>query len=514
MSLGLSNWFNRNSDSELNEQLLRLVSQESGWNRVYALMLIFSTIIATLGLLINSTAVVIGAMLIAPLFWPVMGAAVGMVTSRRHLAGRSFITLLASVVLVLVTSFLVAKLTPFTQVTDEIAARSNPTLLDLVIALAVSVIGVLAVYYPRISHSATGVALAIALLPPLCVSGIGLAFGSMEIFWRALLLFSSTVAAMVLVGIVTLYWLGFKPKYKDEVERLRIGFVGSLIIVVLLSVPLYWYLKETLNQGKIRSDLLNELEAEVKALSPQARLGSQRVRFERGGVEVEANVFLPEGSKVTVEEKEMILDRLSRVAGDSVELQLNLVNTLILTKIEDQQELELKRDIEARVKEMVNEDDLYVQSVSVKFENMFQEGIWVGVGLKKTGLENVPSDLVNRLERLLESEFGQDFYLEVEVLPVYVLDQENNLKDEERIKLVVDTYLRGMGIEAGVGEVAAGIPTNKDADDPVKAIWVVVYSERQLDLNEEQKALLIKELESEFGQKIELSIQGVVATSL
>src|SRR5690606_21179451 len=127
--------------------------------------------------------------------------------------------------------------------TPEILSRVNPNLLDLFIALASSVIGIFAVYYPRISSSAAGVAISSALLPPLCVSGIGLANRSIDLFKGSFLLFSSNLAAIVFAGALTLYLLGFKPRREQDQKRFSFGLLISSIFIIALSIPLAIYLQ-------------------------------------------------------------------------------------------------------------------------------------------------------------------------------------------------------------------------------------------------------------------------------
>lgn len=135
----------------LQEELLDNVSEEITLSKRYLWLIISSAIIAALGLIINSSAVVIGAMLISPLFWPILGLSLSIITSRKKLARRSSLNLIVSIALVIGISFLAGSLSPFPQINNEISSRTAPTLLDLCIALASSFIGVLAFYHPKIS---------------------------------------------------------------------------------------------------------------------------------------------------------------------------------------------------------------------------------------------------------------------------------------------------------------------------------------------------------------------------
>ena len=138
--------------------------------------IVFSAGIATLGLTLGSPAVIIGAMLISPLMSPIMGSGLALAAGDLFLAVRSTINIVLSSVLAVGLSMLLVILLPFREMTQEIAARTQPNTLDLVIALFSGAVGALAVCKSvrGVATSIPGVAIAVALMPPLCVTGYGL----------------------------------------------------------------------------------------------------------------------------------------------------------------------------------------------------------------------------------------------------------------------------------------------------------------------------------------------------
>lgn len=305
-------------DKRLQDKLIENVAEEIELSRSYILLLVFSTIIASFGLLINSAAVVIGAMLISPLFWPLMGLTVGIFTTRRQLAGRALANIALSILAALLIAAIIGWVTPLSEVTPEIQSRLQPTILDLFIALASSVIGVAAIYYPRISQTATGVAMSIALLPPLCVSGLGIAFGSWDIFWRAGLLFGTNVVAIIFAGLITLYVLRFRPSRKAEEERFRIGLFASFLALVLLSIPLSIYLRDSLTQTSIKQEIRAGLTEEIAMINPEAAIDEVEVEYVPSvddEVRVHATVYMPEGAFLTVSEQSSIIQHLADSVG-------------------------------------------------------------------------------------------------------------------------------------------------------------------------------------------------------
>ena len=143
----------------------------------FFVLLICSAVIATLGLISNSTAVVIGAMIVAPLMDPILSLAFGLTISDNRLVKRSAITVVIGVLTVVGTAWLLASVFGASEVNREMTSRTAPNLIDLVIAVAAAVAGAFTLSRDRLSNSIAGVAIAVALVPPLCVTGIGLSLG-------------------------------------------------------------------------------------------------------------------------------------------------------------------------------------------------------------------------------------------------------------------------------------------------------------------------------------------------
>ena len=144
----------------------------------FFVLLVCSAVIATLGLISNSTAVVIGAMVVAPLMDPILSLAFGLAVSDGKLIRRSAVTVMFGVAAVVGTASLLSLMLGISNVQSEIIGRTSPNLIDLGIAVAAAVAGSFSMTRERLSNSIAGVAIAVALVPPLCVSGIGLTLGS------------------------------------------------------------------------------------------------------------------------------------------------------------------------------------------------------------------------------------------------------------------------------------------------------------------------------------------------
>ncbi len=146
-------------------------------------------VIASVGLNVNSTAVIIGAMLISPLMGPIVGAGFGLGMYDFELLKKSFKNLLIATLVSLMVSTLYFYLSPFKEVQSELLARTSPNIYDILIAFFGGLVGVIAVTRVEKGNPIPGVAIATALMPPLCTAGYGLAVGNYSYFFGALYLY-------------------------------------------------------------------------------------------------------------------------------------------------------------------------------------------------------------------------------------------------------------------------------------------------------------------------------------
>jgi uncharacterized hydrophobic protein (TIGR00271 family) len=208
-----------------------------------AILLFLSTVIATCGLLSNSVAVVIGAMLIAPLMRPVMSAAGAIVMGWPDRLVESLVLVAAMAIAAIVISVGIAYLAPdMVAIPDQVMYRTQPTYFDLAIALAAGAGGAYTMTRKE-SSAIPGVAMAVSLLPPLASCGILLVFAENELALRAFILFVTNFFAMTLASTVVFLLSGISP---EDTRRESARFIGTLIFVFLLlvagiSIPLYYY---------------------------------------------------------------------------------------------------------------------------------------------------------------------------------------------------------------------------------------------------------------------------------
>ncbi len=200
----------------------------------YVILMFLSSVLATVGLFLNSASVVIGAMLLAPLMQPIVSASMGALRSDQSLLGGAMRTVFTGVMIALFCAASIAFALPLESLTDEISARLSPSLLDLMVALASGVAAAYAQNNDRMVGSLAGVAIAVALVPPLATAGIGIGWMSMDVFYQAFLLFVTNFVGIVFAASLTFLVMGFAP-----VKRAKKGLSWALATSLIVAIPLY-----------------------------------------------------------------------------------------------------------------------------------------------------------------------------------------------------------------------------------------------------------------------------------
>jgi uncharacterized hydrophobic protein (TIGR00271 family) len=226
----------------------------------FFVLLFLATVIAAGGLIGNSTAVIIGAMIVAPLMTPMMAASLAVITGDGRNIVRSVGIVAIGVVFVMLVAALVALLVPAGgRVTPEILARTSPRLLDLVVALAAGAAGAFALGREDVSDALPGVAIAVSLVPPLSASGILIVAGEPGLAGGAFLLFFTNFVAIVAAGVVLLGLMGYGSLARQlegrRAKRTASVVIGLalLLIIVPLGITSYHVLENELLQSEASS---------------------------------------------------------------------------------------------------------------------------------------------------------------------------------------------------------------------------------------------------------------------
>jgi len=270
------------------EEVIARRREDCGVSARYLFMLAMSAGIAILGLLLSSPAVVIGAMLIAPLMGPTIGMGFALATGDFSWIRQAARSLAVGTVLSILICAAVSLLSPLQTVTSEIAARTRPNLFDLLVALFSALAGAYAMIRGR-EGTVVGVAIATALMPPLAVVGFGLATLNWTVFSGALLLYFTnlmTIAAIA-TGMARLY--GFSTNLSERQTHLQTFLI--LASLVGLAIPLGIALK----QIAWESNAARQINAAVlDAFDNRARLSQIEVNYDAEPIQIAATVLTPE----------------------------------------------------------------------------------------------------------------------------------------------------------------------------------------------------------------------------
>lgn len=216
--------------------------------------LVFAVLIASVGLNMNSTAVIIGAMLISPLMGPIMGMGLSLGTNDIELFKRSMRNLGVAVFIAVLTSALYFVITPLDQAQSELLARTQPTIFDVLIAIFGGSIGIIASSRKEKTNAIPGVAIATALMPPLCTAGYGLANAQWAYFFGAFYLFFINSVFICLTTFVFVRLLRFKPvSFLNPSHEKRVRFYLGLFAVLTIIPSVYAgisVVQETLFQSR------------------------------------------------------------------------------------------------------------------------------------------------------------------------------------------------------------------------------------------------------------------------
>lgn len=236
------------------KDLFTALHEDAQINNSYLVFMVLSTLLATVGLYLNSAAVIIGAMILAPLMAPLVSISMGVLRANNSLFWNAFEKTMVGVVIALLSAALASMLFPYKAITPEMLGRLNPTLPDLFVAIFSGIAAAYARSYKEIAQNLAGVAIAVALVPPLAVAGIGIGRGDLHFFLQAFLLFSTNLVGIVLAATLTFRVLGYSP-----MVRSKRGVGVFVLLLAMITVPL------SLSSGQI-----------VERVSIESRLETDR----------------------------------------------------------------------------------------------------------------------------------------------------------------------------------------------------------------------------------------------
>ncbi len=259
----LKKYFNIHPDKDDEKTILENVESSIDFQGAQLWILIFAIFIASLGLNVNSTAVIIGAMLISPLMGPIIGMGLAVGISDISLLRRSATNFLVATVISVITATIYFAITPLDEAQSELLARTSPSLYDVLIALLGGAAGFIALTTKGKGNVIPGVAIATALMPPLCTAGYGLAVGNLSYFLGAFYLFFINTVFIGLATLVGTRMLKFRQITLPDADSMRKVKRYIVVIVVLTMLPasyMTWLIiRQSIANNNLRKFVRTEL---------------------------------------------------------------------------------------------------------------------------------------------------------------------------------------------------------------------------------------------------------------
>lgn len=230
-------------DREHRIALVERIQSNSRWDFDFIALTCLSTLIAAMGLLQNSAAVVIGAMLVAPLMTPLLGAGLSLVQGNKILLKSALSSVFRGFLLAFAIGWLLGigmrVLSPLTGASQEMLARGSPGLLDLFVALISGVAAAYAIGRPNLLSALPGVAIAAALVPPIATSGLAAAFSDSRLAFGAALLFLTNIVAIILGTAFSLWLVGIRTTHEHGSFHKWTTWIASLLIVIAMGLAVF-----------------------------------------------------------------------------------------------------------------------------------------------------------------------------------------------------------------------------------------------------------------------------------
>lgn len=317
--LRLKRWWLGMVDSVEHDAILEQANRDGGLSYSYSFMVVIAAGIAMIGLLLNSPAVIIGAMLVSPLMGPIVLSGLSLTTLNPALGRRGFLALAAGAAIALLVSVLIVLASPISDVTPEILARTRPNLFDLVVAILSGAAGGYAMIRGR-GGAIVGVAIATALMPPLAVVGYGIATLQLAIARGALLLFVTNMAAISLSVAFVASWYGFGRRGLRKDLAWQSGL--ALLVLVPLAAPLATSLRAIAEETYVNQTAKQVLQGLLEQPG-QSRIVQTQVAFSPNGPVTVGAVLLTQ--KVRAGLTNTARTALERALHRQVKLELDQV---------------------------------------------------------------------------------------------------------------------------------------------------------------------------------------------
>ena len=414
------------------EATIEAIKADISFKGATAWILIFAVFVASIGLNANSTAVVIGAMLISPLMGPILGIGMSFALNDINTFKRSLINLGTMIGLSLFASFLFFYFFPLSQDNSELLGRVSPDIRDVLIAF----FGGLALMVARTKKGTVasvifGVAIATALMPPLCTAGYGLAIGNFSYFIGAMYLFMINTIFIALATFLVMKLLGFPMyKYANVAKRKRYSTIATIVGIAVM-IPAIFTFINALNKSQIKTQINNFVNNEIKEIKSFQLIGDPDLDLDKK--EIKFSFF----NEVTEGEQNILNNQLANntnyIKIKDFKLKIKGSDTksfeLITTAYKDKrEELQESKNIVAGLQKQITDLQETVSSLNNRIE---QDAL--NTNQKVVAFSRIAKDAKIRYRDIEEIGFARVLsskdFIKIDTIPVVTIRWSVQLSD-------------------------------------------------------------------------------------
>ncbi len=380
--------FNLDEDKASEYEVAQSISKGAEFKGTNLWVLIFAIIVASVGLNVNSTAVIIGAMLISPLMGPIMAIGFAVAINDFDLIKKAFKNLSVAVIISVITSTAYFFVSPLGEAQSELLARTTPTIWDVMIALFGGLAGIVAVTRKQFSNVIPGVAIATALMPPLCTAGFGLASGNISFFLGAFYLFFINSVFISLATLIIVRFLKFHKKvFVDETLERKVKRYIFIIVFVTIVPSIYMaynIVNQSILEKRINDFIVNEIQFEnTKVISKNVydSNGKKNIEIFMIGKEVSNEIInntLKKKNKYGLDDYEIIINQTN---DSKNKIDMNTIRSSLLEDLYKRNE-EVIRNKDLKISLLENQIQK-LSAISYPTDDIYHEAKTINNNIKE-----------------------------------------------------------------------------------------------------------------------------------
>lgn len=478
----------------------------------YIVLLSSSTVVCTLGLLLNSAPIVIGGMLISPLMWPLMKISAGVSMERKIFISQALHLLLFSILIGFLSSIIITLVSPLKIIDNEILARTQPTILDIFVAMSAGAIAAFSISQKKISDSLAGVAIATSLMPPLCVSGIGIALGSYKITFGGFLLFFTNVISIIFISVLIFTFIGLKRKSDNPFKRKGILFIATILIIT--SFPLLYLLQNYSFQLKAYSESKTIIESTLSKISPDIFVENIKVednKLFRNSVFIRADIVIPENIQLDYRKKIEIVDKLENLLDKNVDLNLRIQRTVALQSESELTRSKIKKDIAEIIETEFSKfnGSIFLSTI----ESVEKDGLWTISVVAHANPDIIFTENERfKIQDALQQNLAKSTTLRINLIPLLTF-QNQTKEDIALINEDVESFINANFSNTNIRSLLVK-ESNSNNSKTAKTYNITIRLESSSPLNANLLSNLKSELERDYKAIFNLKIIRIETDNL